>query len=209
MLTVETPTHLWLSTGIKALDHAIEVAYSRFTNDVAKALALQTIRLVATYLPRSGDEPQELAQRARLQIGAWMVLHGAVSTSCGVGLDHALVHRLGGYYGIPHGMATCVTLPHAMEANLPSAAAALADIARWGFGVGVGVSDAAAAHAAVDKVRELIASLGMPDRLRQWVPDLASLDHLAPLVLTDTAMAGNPRRDLTADDVAQLLHRAW
>lgn len=209
VLTVETPVHLWLSTGIKALDHAVEVAYSRFSNDVAQALALQTIRLVATCLPRSRDEPQDLLQRARLQVGAWMVLHGSLATSCGVGLDHALVHRLGGYYGIPHGIATCVTLPYAMEANRPAATTALADIAHWGFGVEFGASNDIAAQAAISRVRGLIASLGMPDRLRQWVPDPATMDHLVPLVLADTAMAGNPRRDLTSGDVVQLLHRAW
>jgi len=209
VLTVETPEQLWLTTGIKALDHAVEVACSRLGNDVSQALALQTIRVVATCLPQSRTDPQDLAVRSRLQVSAWMVLHGAGSTRSGVGLDHAVIHRLGGRFGVPHGGATCVTLPHAMAANLPGAVEALAAVARWGFGVGVGEPDEVAAHAAVDSVRQLIAGLGLPDRLRQWIPDAASLDEVAPSVLTDTAMAGNPRRDLTVQDVVELLHRAW
>jgi alcohol dehydrogenase class IV len=209
VLTVETPEQLWLSTGVKALDHAVEVACSRLGNDVSQALALQTIRVVVTCLPQSRKDPADLAVRSRLQISAWMVLHGAVSTNAGVGLDHAIVHRLGGRFGVPHGGATCVTLPYAMEANLPGAVEALSGIARWGLGLGVGEPDDVAAGAAVDGVRRLISELGLPDRLRQWIPDRASLDEVAPSVLTDTAMAGNPRRDLTVHDVVELLHRAW
>lgn len=201
-MTVHTPERLWLSTGIKALDHAVELSYSRQTNDFAQGLAYQSARLLRTYLPLSRREPDNLEHRARLQTAAWMTGHGAMRTDAGMGLDHALGHRLGGYLGISHGIAACITLPHSMRLNLSGAREQLTALARWSFG-------AADAEDAVRGVDELIGELGLPRRLRDFVPNREKLRPLPELVLTDTAMDGNPRQDITAADIADLLDAAW
>lgn len=207
-LTLATPERLWLSTGIKALDHSVEVAYSRRSNPYAQSLALGSIRLLSAHLPLSHADPEDLDSRAVLQLAAWQVLHGAVTTLANVGLNHAIVHRLGGWCGIPHGVATGITLPAVMELNRPAALQELAAIASAGFGVQAGSVEAAAA-AAVEQVGALIEGLGLPRHLSEFVPDRATLAEMAPTVLTDTAMGGNPRQDVTVQEVLDLLHRCW
>lgn len=123
-------------------------------------------------------------------------------SGAGMGLDHALGHRLGGYLGIPHGIAAAITLPHSMRLNLAGAAEQLTELARCGFAT----TDAEGAVQAVD---ELISTLGLPHRLRDVVPDKDQLRPLPELVLTDTAMDGNPRQDLVTADITDLLDAAW
>lgn len=201
-LTTSTPQRLWLSTGIKAMDHAVEQSYSRQASDFSLGLAYQAARNLLTCLPLSREHPDDLEHRAHLQTAAWMAGHAAMRTGAQMGLDHALGHRLGGYFGIPHGIAACVTLPHAMRLNLPGAADRLAGLARWGFG-------APTAEGAVDAVAGLIGALGLPTRLREFVPHEDDLRALPELVLSDTGIDGNPRQDLTAGDIAGLLRAAW
>lgn len=207
-LTLATPELLWLSTGIKALDHSVEVAYSRRCNPYAQSLALGSIRLLSAHLPRTHADPEDLDSRAVLQLAAWQVLHGAVTTLANVGLNHAIVHRLGGWCGIPHGVATGITLPAVMELNRPAAIEQLAAVASAGFGVQADSPEAAAA-AAVEEAAALIESLGLPRRLSEFIPDSSTLAEMAPTVLTDTAMSGNPRQDVTTQEVLDLLHRCW
>lgn len=207
-VTLATPELLWLSTGIKALDHSVEVSYSRRTNPYAQSVALGSIRLLSTHLPLSHKDPEDLDARAVLQVAAWQVLHGAVTTLANVGLNHAIVHRLGGWCGIPHGVATGITLPDVMELNRPAATEELAAIASAGFGVHADTREAAAA-AAVEQVRALIEGLGLPRHLSEYIPDRATLADMAPTVLTDTAMGGNPRQDVTVEEVVDLLNRCW
>ncbi len=102
-LTLATPERLWLSTGVKALDHSVEVAYSRRSNVYAQSLALGSMRLLSTHLPLSRKEPEDLDARSALQVAAWQVLHGAVTTLANVGLNHAIVHNWAAGAGSPTG----------------------------------------------------------------------------------------------------------
>lgn len=207
-LTLATPERLWLSTGIKALDHSVEVAYSRRTNGYAQSLALGSLRVLFSQLPVSHNNPEDLDSRSMLQLAAWQVLHGAVTTLANVGLNHALVHRLGGWCGIPHGVATGITLPAVMELNRSAAVQAMAVIATVGLGIRAETPEEAGL-AAVEGVRALVESLGLPQRLSEFIPDKSTLAEMAPTVLTDTAMGGNPRQDLTVKDVLGVLYSCW
>lgn len=206
-LTLATPHRLWLSSGIKALDHAVEIAYSALGNDLVQGVACNSIRLLAELLPHS-DASDRLQARARLQATAWSVIGLTQATHANVGLDHALVHRLGGKLGLPHGIATCITLPHVMEYNRAAALDSLALIGRMGFGSTAATKEQAADDA-ISGVRLLILQLGLELRLRDYVEDQSSLDEIAELTLTDTGMAGNPRHDVTAQDVRDILAAAW
>lgn len=208
VLTVDTPRLLWLTTGIKALDHAVELMYSRQANDFAVALARHAARVLVTNLPATEADPTDLAARARLQTAAWLAAHGAMRTGAQMGLDHALGHRLGGYFGISHGVAACITLPASMAANRPSATEQLAGLARHGFDLAI-PGDTEAADAAVAATDALIDGLGLPRRLREYVAEPGLLEPLPKLVLSDTAMAGNPHQGLTENDIAVLLEKVW
>jgi maleylacetate reductase len=207
-LTLATPDRLWASTGIKALDHAVEIAYSSLGNDLVQGVSCNSIRLLRTLLPSSLRSRDSLAERARLQATAWSVIGLTQATSANVGLDHALVHRLGGKLGIPHGIATCMTLPWVMEFNRDAALESMALMGRVGFGSTAATAEQAADDA-IAGVRRLIEDLGLTMNLRDHVEDKSRLAEIAELTLSDTGMAGNPRHDVTVDDVHDILLRAW
>ncbi len=207
-LTLSTPDRLWASTGIKALDHAVEIAYSSLGNDLVQGVSCNSIRLLRELLPASLRDGDTLAERSRLQATAWSVIGMTQATSANVGLDHAIVHRLGGKLGIPHGIATCMTLPWVMEYNRDAALDSMALMGWIGFGSRADTPQQAADDA-IAGVRWLIGELGLTMSLRDHVDDKSRLEEIASLTLSDTGMAGNPRRDVTVEDVHDILLRAW
>ncbi|THH18790.1 hypothetical protein EW146_g2256 [Bondarzewia mesenterica] len=110
-LTLPTPEQLWLSTGIRALDHAVETLYRPFVTPPIKALCYQAIHDLFEYLPKSKANPQDVAIRQKLQLASWMSLWPMkLEKYSALGLSHALGHKLGATYSIPHGVTSCLTL---------------------------------------------------------------------------------------------------
>jgi alcohol dehydrogenase class IV len=110
-LTLPTPERLWLSTGIRALDHAVETLYRPFVVPPLKVLCHAAIVDLFKYLPKSKADPNDIHARQKLQMAAWMSLWPArLEKYSALGLSHALGHKLGATYGIPHGITSCLTL---------------------------------------------------------------------------------------------------
>src|SRR5208337_2217078 len=114
-LTVETPAWLWASTGNKALDHAIEAGYSVRHQMLTDTLASRSIALLIAHLLPSMQThgADELAHRGRCQLAAWLSIFGAINTR--LGLSHALGHQIGARWDVPHGVTSCITVPHVMR----------------------------------------------------------------------------------------------
>ncbi|KAI0318238.1 hypothetical protein OF83DRAFT_1117046 [Amylostereum chailletii] len=110
-LTLATPEKLWLSTGIRALDHAVENLYRPLVIPPLKAMHYQALRDLFTYLPKSKADPNDVEVRQKLQIASWMSLWPLkLEAYSALGLSHALGHKLGAAYSIPHGVTSCLTL---------------------------------------------------------------------------------------------------
>ncbi|KAF9792661.1 alcohol dehydrogenase IV [Thelephora terrestris] len=111
-LTLPTPEKLWLSTGIRALDHAVESLYRPLVAYPMKVINYEAISLLFKYLPISKDNPGNIAVRQKLQVAAWMSLWPAtLSKPVTFGLSHDLSKRVGASYNVPHGISSCITLP--------------------------------------------------------------------------------------------------
>ncbi len=114
-LTVETPAWLWASTGMRALNHAVEGAYSTRHQLVTDTLATRAIALLNAHLLPSlqthGDD--ELEHRLQCQLAAWLSIFGMSNTRGGI--SHALGHQIGPMWNVPHGVTSCITLPHVMR----------------------------------------------------------------------------------------------
>ncbi len=166
-LTLSTPERLWLSSGIRALDHAVETLYAPGTHPIEDVLALEAIRRLFHYLPLSKDRPDDLDARTELQLAAWMSFFGEVNTP--MGLSHNLGRRMGATYGVPHGVTSCVTLAPVMRFMATRDAGHMAAIARIGRAIAGDVvgDDPRAAQAAVDAVGDLVTRLGLPARLHE------------------------------------------
>ncbi|CAF0964216.1 unnamed protein product [Didymodactylos carnosus] len=111
-----TPQKLWLSSGLRALDHAIESLYHPEAVDIpTKRLALEAIRDLFNYLPKSKEAPEDLKIISHLQTAAFASLGTLGQVSSGIGLSHSLGYALGSSYGIPHGITSCLTLSSVIE----------------------------------------------------------------------------------------------
>ncbi|KAI4090737.1 MAG: hypothetical protein LQ339_008281 [Xanthoria mediterranea] len=108
-----TPVDLWLSTGVRAMDHAVECMYHPCSTEVPwKALSLWAVRELFECLPQARDShPHDETVTTRLFLAAFASsgLKGE-NIKGGMGLSHSLGHALGSPYGIPHGITSCMTL---------------------------------------------------------------------------------------------------
>ncbi|KJA29050.1 hypothetical protein HYPSUDRAFT_33570 [Hypholoma sublateritium FD-334 SS-4] len=110
-LTLATPERLWLSTGIRALDHAVENLYRPLLSHPQKVLCYAALADLFKYLPESKADPKSVDARQRLQVASWMSIWPMKREKySALGLSHALGHKLGARYGIPHGITSCLTL---------------------------------------------------------------------------------------------------
>ncbi|KAI0743395.1 alcohol dehydrogenase IV [Daedaleopsis nitida] len=124
-LTLATPERLWLSTGLRALDHAVaETLYRPSIPIPVKHLCYAALADLFKYLPLSKADPHDLEARQKLQVASWMSLWPIkLEKHSALGLSHALGHKLGARYGIPHGITSCLTLAPvvALKAEIASA----------------------------------------------------------------------------------------
>jgi maleylacetate reductase len=111
--TLYTPEKLWLSTGIRALDHAIEGFLAKGEHPIEDVLGLEGARRLVIHLPRSKEDPENVDVRHELQLAAWMAYFGPLNTP--MGLSHNLGRRIGASYDVPHGYTSCVTLAPTLE----------------------------------------------------------------------------------------------
>ncbi|KAF2469701.1 Dehydroquinate synthase-like protein [Lindgomyces ingoldianus] len=127
---LHTPQRLWLSTGMRAMDHAVELLYHPTASEVpARWMVLQAAQSLFTNLPKYKENPKDEDVITKLQLAAFASL-GFLGTNIkgGLGLSHALGYSLGSPYGIPHGITSCLTLGHVvkLKASEPAAAEQIA-----------------------------------------------------------------------------------
>lgn len=127
---LQTPQKLWLSTGIRALDHAVELLYHPAAAEMpAKGLALMAIQTLFEYLPKNKAEPKNEEFITRLQLAAFSSLYPiGMGMKQGLGLSHAMGYAMGSPYGIPHGITSCMSLGGVvkLKAQTPADAAQIA-----------------------------------------------------------------------------------
>ena len=207
VMTEGTPDWLWLSTGVKALDHCIERLYSTGNQPAIDAPVLAAAEMLFTYLPKSRESDGDPEARLQCLVAAWMSMMGAPNFS--MGLSHAIGHIIGVHYSVGHGYTSCVTQPYVMEFNRPVSAAKQALLARSAGLDTRGMSDEAAAEAAARAVDDFIMGMGMPHRLRELEIPEEDLPKIAELVLTDGGTRSNPISITSAEQVMEVLTAAF
>jgi maleylacetate reductase len=183
-LAVHTPRQLWLASGIRAVDHAVETLYARGSHPYADTLALDGLRRLRAGLLASAEDPAHLAARTACQLGAWFTY--TFPAPAMRGLSHTLGKRLGSRHGIPHGVTSCLLLPHVMRYLLPTTAPAQARIAAALGAATDGLSTEQAAARAPDAVSDLIARLGLPQHAVAYGLTEADLEPAARPVASET-----------------------
>ena len=207
VMTEGTPDWLWLSTGVKALDHCIERLYTTGNQPAIDAPILAAAEMIFTHLLKSRESDNDLEARLQCLVAAWMSMMGAPNFA--TGLSHAIGHIIGVHYSVGHGYTSCVTQPYVMEFNRPVSAAKQALLARSAGLDTRGLSEEAAAKAAARAVDDFVLGLGMPHRLRELEIPEEDLPKIAELVLTDGGCRNNPVPITSAEQVMEVLRAAF
>src|SRR5207249_6409993 len=147
-MTLATPMELWLSTGIRALDHAVEGFLAEGEHPFNDVMSLEAIRRLFHSLPRALAAPDDAGVRTENQLAAWFsfTLPGASAS----GLSHMMGKQIGARHGIPHGVTSCLLLPHVMRY------------------LGPRMPERMAALPSPDSVYELIGSLALPQHIAAY-----------------------------------------
>ena len=183
-LLTKLPGPVIASTGMDALCHALESYTNLNTNPFSDALDLKAISMISEWL-------RPAVANANLEAMAHMVL---ASTMAGIGfantrltIVHAMSHPVSGFYGVPHGVANAVLLPHVMELNLNGNAGRFADVARTMGADTTGLTTMQAARLSVSMVRELNRDVGIPETFSAYGVTTAHLEAM----IEDTFKSGN------------------
>ena len=193
-----TPEWLFLSTGVRAIDHCVEGVCSQESNPFGDAQALHGLRLLANGLAAVKTDPENIGARQDCLLGAWLSM-GPLASGVPMGASHGIGYVLGAKYGIPHGHTSCLMLPAVMEWNAPvnSSRQALVSSA-------LGCESASAAHL----LDQLISNLDLP---RGLISAGISRDEFATIAdgaLSTPWVPKNPRPIGGAEDVLQILDLA-
>jgi alcohol dehydrogenase len=204
-LAVTTPVDIWVSTGMRALDHAIETVYSPASGPVTDALALDAISRLPGALRATRADAGDLAAREDAQLAAWESYFGEMNLT--LGLSHAIGHQIGARHGVQHGWTSCVVLPTVMRWLAPVTAAKQARIAR-AFGIdSASLSDSEAAELAAQAVERLVVDLGLPTRPSEIGVEARHYQGIAEMVIEDLVLAGSPR-PADVDDIVAILRQS-
>ncbi|NPD23261.1 iron-containing alcohol dehydrogenase [Corallococcus sp. AB004] len=197
-LTLGLPPSVTAATGMDALTHCIEAYVANGFHPLADAVAIDGVMRVGRSLVTAVQEGRDLAARTDMMVAA---MEGAMAFQKGLGASHALAHALTPISNVPHGLANAIVLPAVMEFNRASCTARLARIAT-ALGDTSNAREEVLAANAIDRVRKLAASVGIPTRLREAGVQEKDLEHIAQKAFQDASHQGNPRTVTEADLLA-------
>lgn len=175
--TAELPARASAETGMNALAHCIEAAWSPVRTPEAEAIAQAGVSRIVEALPRVVDAPEDLDARTRMLEGA--VLGGRCLQNAAMGVHHGLSQLVGGRTGIPHGLANAVILKGAMRFNADEVPESLA--------LALGGGDPA------DAVERLTERLGLPSTLSEVGVTDEDIQAVARLSQSNPNVRANPR----------------
>jgi alcohol dehydrogenase class IV len=197
-ITRHTPQWLWLATGVRALDHAVETLCSKDHQPFTDATCLHGLTLLSRGLQQVCQDPLNMDARLDCQLGVWLSATGIMRVP--MGASHGIGHQLGAVAGVPHGHTSCVLLPAVMRYNLAVNGDRQALIAK-----ALGSPDTPA-H---ELIGAIIKSLGMPTTLQQVGVKRDQFEAIADGALQNMWVRTNPRPIDSKDQVFEILESCW
>jgi maleylacetate reductase len=196
--TLATPPELLLSTGMRAVDHAVERWCSIKPHPFGDALALQAMAMLATSLPAIKAQPGALEPRLNCQLAAWFTQLSALPGALN-GASHGIGYILGAYADVPHGVTSCISLAATLEWNEP------VNLERQRA-----VSERFGRPGArpCDVIRDFVKALGLPTRLADVGIGAERIADIARQYDGTGPISTNPRPVRGADDLVEILKLA-
>jgi alcohol dehydrogenase class IV len=159
------PGPITAATGMDALTHAVEAYLNRWPHAETPMFCVSAVKLIFQNLPRAFSNGADLEAREGMALAS--LYAGLAFTKAYVGYVHAFSHKIGGVYGVPHGLGNAIVLPYVLDflKDEPYAEARLAELA---VAIGAGStseSKSVLAQRFVDRVRELNRTVGIPEKI--------------------------------------------
>ena len=183
-LTIGLPANLTAWTGADAMVHAIESFLVPGFHPLCDAMALESLSLIARWLPVAVAEPSNINARGGMHVGSCLA---GIAFLKGLGLVHAISHMVGAEFNTHHGNTNAILLPVVLRFNLPgmdekvrrmAEAMEISDHSVTGF--------IAAIEAILDEIRipKSLSEIGVP---------IDCAERIAVKALKDSAAKTNPR----------------
>ena len=191
-LPTKMPKNVTANTGMDVMAHAVEAIASTAATSFTDPYALEAITLVLNNLETAYAEPTNKAARYAMHNAS--ALAGMAFTNASLGLVHSLAHKIGGEFGVTHGLANAILLPTIIGFNRQfSTKYALVEKA-------LGLKDLS------DAIRGLNAKLGIPATFKACdevdfneAKFKRVLDRMSANALADPCTLTNPGKPTVAD----------
>ena len=206
LLTLSMPPKLTADTGVDALTHAVETYVSRTSTPFGDILALEAIRLIGENLPIAYAKAENVEARYNMSLGATVA--GLAFGSGGVGAVHALAYVLDTEWHMSHGRTNAIMLPYVVDYNKTGNPAKYARIAQAMGEKTDGLSDYQAAERLVLRLHQLLADVGIPDKLSAYGISADDLPRLVAGGMKQSRLFTVNPRDLTEKDVEKIYRGA-
>ena len=206
-MTIGLPKSLTAATGMDALSHCVEAIHSLQSEPIADALAFHGIRMIREFLPKALENGGDIIARGQMLIAANIA--GAAFSNAQVGLVHALAHCIGARFGVPHGVANSILLPHCILYNLDACPNKYSQIAE-AMGKDVrGMDLLKAGGQAAIAIQEFTKAIGMPQTLREVNVKESGLEQCANDALMDGSIVYNPKPIFDPDEILKVYKKAF
>ena len=206
-LMYSMPKGLTAATGMDALTHAIESYITPGAWVMSDMLELKAIEMIAANLKAAVDNGSDPVAREAMSQAQYIA--GMGFSNVGLGIVHSMAHPLGAHYDTPHGVANALLLPYVMEYNADSPAAPKYIHIAKAMGVNTdGMTEAEGVKAAVEAVKQLSLSIGIPQKLNEIGVRKEDLHTLAVDAFNDVCTGGNPR-PTSIEDIEALYNLAY
>ncbi|CAJ0791077.1 Long-chain-alcohol dehydrogenase 1 [Ralstonia psammae] len=204
-LTFDLPKPITAATGIDAFVHSLESYISTKANPVSDMFAMESMRLIGANIVEAYRNGRSVKAREAMMLGS--MYGGLALTAAGTAAVHALAYPLGGMFGITHGVANAMLLPHVMAFNKDAIVARLANVAR-----ALDISrhddgDETAADALIERLTEWTDVVQIPQDLRQFGVSESHLDALAEAASKVKRLLGNNPKPLSHADIKAIYLR--
>jgi alcohol dehydrogenase class IV len=201
--TATLPPAIAASTGMDAMTHAVEGYVSNDSSPHEQATALHALRLIRDNLERAVHDPSDEDARGNMLVAA------SLAITINLGATHSMSHPCGGQFGVPHGVANAINLPHVVRFNAAGGGAAAdgyRDVSEV-LGIEAGGSDDEVGDRLATHIAGLVESLGLPTRLSLVGVPEEGIPALVDGAMGDGCTLLNPR-DPSEDDYAELFRAA-
>lgn len=205
-LLPSAPREVRVAAGMDALTHAAESYLSKQATAETRARSLEAVVAIAAHLPGAVAEPPAAADLAAMQKAA--LLAGLAFSRARLGVVHALALPLSALFGVPHGVANAILLPHGLAHNLPAAGHLMRNLSEALLVKSPGKEVQVSPEQVVEAVTELARRIGAPSRMREVGVDRTALQRMARQAAQSAHLAVNPR-SVEPEDLIAIYEAAW